>query len=33
MGDRREEDVLFRLDAYYNLYATTIATHELMRLY
>jgi HEAT repeat protein len=33
MGDRREEDVLFLLDAYYNLYATTGATHELMRLY
>jgi len=33
MGDRREEDVLFDLDAYFNLYATTGATHELMRLY
>ncbi len=33
IGDRRERDVLFDLDAYYNLYATTIATHELMRLY
>ena len=33
MGDRREEDVLFDLDAYFNLYATTSATHELMRLY
>jgi len=25
--------VLFDLDAYFNLYATTTATHELMRLY
>jgi HEAT repeat protein len=33
MGDRREKDVLFELDAYFNLYATTTATHELMRLY
>jgi HEAT repeat protein len=33
MGDRRDEDVLFDLDAYFNLYATTSATHELMRLY
>ena len=33
MGDRREKDVLFDLDAYFNLYATTPATHELMRLY
>jgi hypothetical protein len=33
MGDRRDEDVLFDLDPYFNLYATTGATHELMRLY
>jgi hypothetical protein len=33
MGDRREEDVLFQLDAFFNLHATTPATHELMRLY
>lgn len=33
MGDRRERDILFSLDAYHNLHATTIATHELLRLY
>jgi HEAT repeat protein len=33
IGDRREEDLLFNLDAFFNLHATTSATHELMRLY
>jgi hypothetical protein len=33
MGDRRERDILFSLDAYHNLHATTLATHELLRLY
>jgi HEAT repeat protein len=33
MGDRRQEDLLFKLDAFFNLHATTAATHELMRLY
>jgi HEAT repeat protein len=33
IGDRRDEDVLFGLDAFFNIHATTIATHELMRLY
>ncbi len=33
IGDRRDEDLLFNLDAFFNLHATTAATHELMRLY
>jgi HEAT repeat protein len=33
MGDRREVDLLFGIDAYFNFYATTGATHELIRLY
>jgi hypothetical protein len=33
LGDRREADLLFDLDAFFNLHATTTATHELMRLY
>jgi HEAT repeat protein len=33
IGDRRPEDLLFNLDAFFNLHATTTATHELMRLY
>jgi hypothetical protein len=33
MGDRREVDYLFDIDAYFNFYSTTIATHELVRLY
>ena len=33
MGDRREVDPLFSVDAFFNFYATTVATHELVRLY
>ena len=33
MGDRRDTDLLFSLDAYFNFYATTISTNELVRLY
>ena len=33
MGDRREQDPLFAIDAYFNFYATTLATNELVRLY
>jgi len=33
LGDRRAEDVMFALDAHFNLYSTTLATHEFMRLY
>ena len=33
IGDRRQEDLLFNLDAFFNLHATTTATHELLRLY
>jgi len=33
MGDRRAEDPLFAIDAYFNFYATTLATNELVRLY
>ncbi|MHC4548846.1 MAG: hypothetical protein ACYTEZ_08705 [Planctomycetota bacterium] len=33
IGDRREKDVLFGFDAYFNPSGTTSATHELMRLY
>jgi HEAT repeat protein len=33
MGDRRAEDPLFSLDAWFNYYATTRATNEFLRLY
>jgi hypothetical protein len=33
MGDRREEDLLFDLDAWFNFHATTPAGRELIRLY
>jgi HEAT repeat protein len=33
LGDRRERDLLFEIDAWFNYYATSIATHELIRLY
>ena len=33
LGDRREEDPLFALDAHFNFYSTTPASNELMRLY
>jgi len=33
MGDRRERDPLFELDAWFNFYATTRATNEFLRLY
>ena len=33
MGDRRDTDLLFSLDAYFNFYATTVSTNELVRLY
>jgi len=33
MGDRRERDPLFELDAWFNYYATTRATNEFLRLY
>ena len=33
LGDRRDEDLLFSLDAYFNYFATTPATNEWLRLY
>jgi HEAT repeat protein len=33
LGDPRDEDALFATDAWFNLYATTRATNELVRLY
>ena len=33
MGDRRDVDPLFSVDAFFNFYATTSATNELVRLY
>jgi len=33
MGDAREKDPLFTIDAWFNYYATTRATNELLRLY
>ena len=33
LGDRRERDELFAVDAHFNFLATTFATSELVRLY
>ncbi len=33
LGDPRDEDPLFELDAWFNLHATTRSTHEFIRLY
>ena len=33
LGDRRDEDVLFRLDAHFNFFSGTRASRELVRLY
>lgn len=33
LGDRRERDLLFEVDAWFNYYATSVATHELIRLF
>ena len=33
LGDQREDDVLFDLDAYFNYFATTVVTHELITIF
>ncbi|MHC4491544.1 MAG: HEAT repeat domain-containing protein, partial [Planctomycetota bacterium] len=33
LGDRRDEDLLFRLDAHFNFFSGTRASRELVRLY
>jgi len=33
LGDPRDDDVLFELDAYFNYFATTTLTHELLTIF
>jgi HEAT repeat protein len=33
LGDPREQDILFELDAYFNYFATTTLTYELLTIF